>query len=137
MSVCSIARFIIHFFPLEAAIVNIFVSKMDNLTVCESNWTVAMTNPQRIITGFCSFPQPQRTLKAYFSSLFWFYDPQLYCFGSLIALICVVSLASSRNPMDWRLRYLLSIKQQTKLENIVEHLAAEGTDTSPQELVES
>lgn len=42
----------------------------------------------------------------FFGSLFWFYDPQLYCFGSL-SLIIVCSLSTQQpSTKDWLLNVI-------------------------------
>ncbi len=108
------------FFPLKAAIVSIFVSTVDHMTVCTRKWFLVVMPAQRIIR-LGSFPM--QSFIAYFSSLFWFYGLQLYCFGSLSPLSSVLFpdvtscwfIFLAKEFEQPTVNYLLSTTRQTKL----------------------
>lgn len=55
-------------FVVNIAIINIFLSTVDQMTACISKESLLDNSPQRIYRDLWSF-----------SSLFWFSDPQFYC----------------------------------------------------------
>lgn len=95
--------------------------------------------PKRII--IC-FEIPAAPLSLFFSSLFWFYSPWLYCFDSLSLLSKCCFCPQQAALLQWRNLSNLTVEYEhntvqftdtvsAKLVNVAGHSAAKERDTAP------
>ncbi len=97
-------------FTFKAALINVLCDQWVQWLWVMWKGSLAVTNPQRIITQLCSSPQLYRVSQSVLANWF-FYSPQLYCLGHSHHLHrrCFPATAGSK---------------KTKRKKKVEHLAA-------------